>query len=136
MKIPLKEISIVFTAGAAGGLVNRIAIWFAGRFGISEFLGVKLAPPLSEGFLYTGIVWGGIWGLVFLVPVLKSSFYLRSLILSIFPTLVMLFVVFPFWLHKGALGFQLGQFTPALVVIFNFIWALVTAAWIKAVEEE
>jgi hypothetical protein len=51
--------------------------------------------------------------------------------LSLGPTLVQLFWVFPFKAHVGYLGFELGFLTPLLVFVFNAIWGITAALWIR-----
>ena len=86
---------------------------------------------LSLARRYPRMVWGGIWGLVFLLPFLKNSLYLKGLILSLGPTLVQLFVVFPFKAQKGAMGLDLGALTPMFVIFFNAVWGVAAAYWLK-----
>jgi hypothetical protein len=45
--------------------------------------------------------------------------------------LVQLFIIFPKVADKGFLGIELGALTPVFVLIFNAIWGLVTALWLK-----
>ncbi len=131
----LYSVSLAFTAGAFGGLVNRLAIWIFGITGITDFFGVALKPSLNETFLYPGIVWGGLWGVLFLLPFMKKSVLARGLIYGFFPSLVMLFVVFPFWMGKGIMGFELGKFTPILVFVFNSFWGIAAVWWFKRARE-
>ena len=128
-----RKISLVFAAGCLGGLINSLAVWIFGEIGISSALGVNIAPKLSAAWLYPRLVWGGIWGLLFLLPLMKTSIFARGLIFSIGPTLVQLFVVFPMKAHKGMLGLDLGLLTPLLVVVFNAIWGWAAAIWLKSV---
>ena len=58
---PAGKISLVFAAGCLGGLVNSLAVWLSGLYGLTATLGVKIAPQLSAAWLYPRIVWGGIW---------------------------------------------------------------------------
>jgi hypothetical protein len=62
---------------------------------------------------------------------MQSKLLLKGTILSLFPTAVQLFVVFPFKASKGMAGLDLGLYTPLLVVFFNWIWGVVTALAIK-----
>ena len=128
-----RKTSLVFAAGCLGGLINSLAVWIFGELGISAALGVNIAPKLSAAWLYPRLVWGGIWGLLFLLPLMQTSIFARGLIFSIGPTLVQLFVVFPMKAHKGMLGLDLGLLTPLLVVVFNAIWGWSTAIWLKSV---
>ena len=127
----MKTLLIVFSAGCLGALANSIALWLFGYFGITTSLGVALAPVLTPNWLYPRIVWGGLWGLLFILPVLKSSLLLKGAVLSLFPTIVQLFVVFPFKAHKGIAGIELGLLTPLFVLFFNWVWGLFTALTIK-----
>jgi len=123
-----KKLLIFFAAGCLGALANSLAVWAFGYYGITSSLGVAIAPTLSPGWLYPRIVWGGLWGLLFILPMLPSRLLLKGAILSLFPTAVQLFVVFPFAAHKGMGGLDLGLLTPLFVLFFNWIWGVV-AAW-------
>lgn len=121
-----------FAGGALGGLANALAVWLAGIAGITLALGVKLAPALIPGMIYQRMVWGGIWGLLMVLPVLRGSVFWRGLLFSLGPTAVQLLVVFPQVANKGLYGLELGALTPAFVVLFNAVWGWVAAAWLKA----
>jgi hypothetical protein len=126
-----KNVSLVFAAGCLGGLLNSLAVWISGDLGVTATLGVKIAPKLSPAWLYPRLVWGGIWGVLFLLPMLKTRIWSRGLILSLGPTLVQLFVVFPMKANKGMMGLDLGTLTPLCVVVFNAIWGWTTAIWLR-----
>jgi hypothetical protein len=119
-----KKISLVFAAGCLGGLLNSLAVWIFGAFGITAALGVKIAPALSAPWLYPRLVWGGIWGLLFLLPLLQRRILAQGLIFSLGPTLVQLFVVLPMKANKGVMGLDLGLLTPVFVFFFNAIWGV------------
>jgi hypothetical protein len=127
----MKKLLVYFSAGCLGGLANSLAVWAFGANGITHQFGVAIAPTLTPAWLYPRIVWGGIWGFVFLLPFLNSKLILKGAIISIFPTLVQLFVVFPLKAHKGYLGLDLGMYTPVFVVFFNLVWGIVAAFAIK-----
>ncbi|RMG69803.1 MAG: hypothetical protein D6710_08190, partial [Nitrospirae bacterium] len=112
----LKKLSIVFSAGAFGGLINSLTVWIFGQAGITKALGVAIAPALSPKWLYPRIVWGGLWGLLFILPILKNRPFIQGLLFSLGPTIVQLFVVFPQKAHKGMLGLDLGTLTPLFVI--------------------
>ena len=128
----MKNLLIFFAAGSLGGLATGLVTWVAGDSGITRMMGVSLAPALSTQFLYPKMVWGGIWGLLFVLPFMKSRLIAKGLLLSIFPTVVQLFFVFPKHLHKGLLGVDLGMLTPVFVVFFNMVWGFVTGLALKA----
>jgi len=126
-----KKISMVFAAGCLGGLVNSLAVWVFGDLGINAGLGVRMAPALTPEWLYPRIVWGGIWGFLFLLPLMRNGILFRGIIFSLGPTLVQLFVVFPLKAGRGYMGLDLGTLTPLLVFIFNAIWGIGTAMWLR-----
>ena len=126
-----KKLSLVFAGGCLGGLLNSLAVWIFGDIGITSALGVKIAPSLSAPWLYPRLVWGGIWGLLFLLPLMQKRYLYRGLIFSLGPTIVQLFVIFPIKASKGIMGLELGMLTPLLVLFFNAIWGLTAAIWLR-----
>lgn len=127
----MRNLLIFFAAGCVGGLANSLTVWWCGDLGITQLFGVAIAPSLSAAWLYPRIVWGGIWGLLFLLPLINSRLLVKGLLLSLLPTAVQLFVVFPLQANKGIGGLELGLLTPVFVVFFNGIWGLVTAVTIR-----
>lgn len=127
----VKEWSLAYAAGALGGLANSLVLWLFGAVGLNHLLGVALAPMFTPAWLYPRLVWGGIWGWLFLLPFPRLTSLSRGLIYSLAPTLVQLFIVFPLVLHKGVGGLELGHLTPLLVVFFNAVWGLVAAVWLR-----
>ena len=128
----MNKILVFFAAGCLGGLVNSLTVWLFGNFGITSSLNVAISPSLTPNWLYPRIVWGGLWGLLFFLPLFKSNLLLKSTVLSLFPTAVQLFIVFPFKAHKGMAGLELGLYTPLFVLFFNWVWGVVTAITIKS----
>jgi len=127
----MNKLLVFFGAGCLGALANSLVVWLFGDLGITSSWGVSISPSLTPGWLYPRIVWGGLWGLVFVLPMLKSRLLLKGTVLSIFPTAIQLFVVFPFKAHKGMAGLELGLYTPLFVLFFNWVWGVVTALTIK-----
>lgn len=127
----MKKLLLFFAAGCLGALANSLTVWFFGSTGISSSLGVSIAPSLSPDWLYPRIVWGGIWGFLFILPMMQSKLLLKGTVLSLFPTAVQLFFIFPFQANKGMAGLDLGLYTPLLVLFFNWVWGAVAAVAIK-----
>jgi hypothetical protein len=132
MEQTLNQLSVYFSGGALGGLANALIIWVFGIASIPKLVGVSLKPAFSPAYLYPKLVWGGIWGLAFLIPNLPTNFYLAAFVVSLGPTLVQSFVVFPYMAKKGMLGLQLGSLTPVFVVIYNYVWGLVALCFINS----
>jgi hypothetical protein len=127
----VKKIMICFSAGCLGALANSLVAWQFGELGIARWAGVSIAPSLTLAWLYPRIVWGGIWGLLFVLPFLKSRFLLKGTLLSLLPTAVQLFFIFPYKAGKGLAGLSLGMWTPAFVLLYNWLWGVVAAASIR-----
>tara|TARA_R110001592_G_scaffold363341_1_gene684485 strand:+ start:110758 stop:111150 length:393 start_codon:yes stop_codon:yes gene_type:complete len=127
----MNKLLIFFAAGCIGALANSLTVWQFGQLGITSSIGVSIAPALTPAWLYPRLVWGGIWGLLFILPMLSSRLLLKGAVLSLFPTAIQLFVIFPMTTHKGIGGIELGLLTPVLVVFFNGVWGVVTAAAIR-----
>lgn len=127
----MNKLMVFFAAGCVGALANSLMVWFLGDAGITRQFGVSIAPALTPEWLYPRIVWGGIWGLIFMLPMLQTKPVMKGTLLSLFPTAVQLFVVFPLKANKGVGGLDLGLYTPAFVLFFNWIWGVVTAIMIR-----
>ena len=127
----IRKVSGAFTGGAIGGLVDSIAIWVLGKLGITALLGITLRPDFTAPWLYRRIVWGGIWMLLLLLPLWQKRTVLRGCLFSLFPSAMMLFMVFPN-MGKGLLGVGFGALTPMVVIGLNFIYGIVAAFWFEA----
>jgi hypothetical protein len=135
MKSFIRKLSLVFAAGAFGALVNSAALWLCGKYGVTAQFGVKLAPSFTPPWLYSRLIWGGVWGVLFLLPLAQNRPILQGLLISLGPTLVQLFVIFPYELNKGMMGLDLGNLTPLFVFIFNAIWGVAASLWLWASEK-
>jgi hypothetical protein len=135
MKNFVRNVSLSYAAGSLGGLVNSLVAWIFGISGITAALGVKLAPALTSPWIYQRLVWGGIWGLLFLLPLFKGAPILRGAIYSLGPTFTQLFLVFPFMAGQGAMGMKLGVLTPLFVVMFNLVWGIAASLWLSTMED-
>jgi hypothetical protein len=123
----MKNTLVVFAAGCVGALVMCVVMWLASRYGITQALKVAISGSVSPPWMYPRIVWGGLWGLLFLLPFLSGSLLARSFVIALFPTLFQLFVVYPYYQHKGVAGLSLGVLTPFVVFLFFWVWSLTTA---------
>ena len=83
-----------FAAGAFGALVGSLTIWAAGAYHLTARLGIGIAPGLTPNWLYPRIVWGGSWGFLFLLPLVRGPWWLRGIILSLAPSAFQLLYVF------------------------------------------
>jgi len=122
--------AVCFVAGLLGGLANSLFVWACGEWGITALIGVKLTPVLKLSWLYSQMVWGGIWGLPYFfsigLPRYRRQWIRKGLWFSLLPSAAMLFYFFPYVQHQGMAGFDLGMLTPLFVVIANLVWGLFT----------
>lgn len=127
----MKRLLCYFGAGSLGALINSLAVWLCGDYGITSFFGVSISPAFTPGWLYPRIVWGGLWGFLFILPVFNSKPFSKGTLMSLFPTIVQLFIVFPYYAKKGVAGIALGALTPVFVFVFNWVWGVVTSLTIR-----
>ena len=78
MERMLRNIAIVFTGGAIGGFFTIVAATLIPATGIVAMTGSNAAIPVHEGWLFDPVanyrlmVWGGFFGLFFLLPLYKT----------------------------------------------------------------
>ncbi len=94
-------------------------------------MGVYLVPALTIEWFCPRVVWGGIWGFLFALPLFRSSIFVRGFLFSLVPTFAELFVVFPYIIDRGVMGFALGTLTPLFVLFFNLVWGFTGAFWAR-----
>jgi hypothetical protein len=128
----LVRFSICFAGGCAGGLAYSLAMWGAGAAQITTRLSVMLAPTFTHEWLYRHVMWGGLWGLLFLLPMLRRrSLLARGIIIGLIPALTELCYFFPFHSQRGWFGLQIGQLTPFFILAFNAVWGVIAAWWVR-----
>lgn len=127
--------SVCFLAGLTGALFSSLAAWAAGHFGITELAGVTMAPAWSLPWLYTQLVWGGIWGLAYFLlvgsPRARRRWIRKGLLISLLPTLLQLFYFYPYTTTFGQMGLKLGLMTPLFIMLYNFIWGFFTGMFTR-----
>jgi hypothetical protein len=129
--LDLRTVSTYFSAGAVGGLVAAAVCWFLGASGITDHFDVSIKPSFTQDWVYLQVVHGGLWGMLFFLPLLNRMPVVKGLILSIIPTCFVLFVMYPIFLKKGTMGEYLGDLTWAVVVIDRATWGITTGLWLR-----
>lgn len=128
----VRDVSICFAAGVFGGLANSLFVWAGGHYGLAQVLEVAITPAWTPAWLYPRLVWGGLWGVLFLIPVLKRTVLARGALMSLAPSAVQLLVIFPTVLGKGVWGLDLGALTPVYVLAANVVWGVAAAVWLMS----
>jgi hypothetical protein len=126
----IRKISGAFTGGALGALIDSFNIWILGQAGITALLGISLRPQFTAPWLYPRLVWGGIWAMLLILPILRQKTALRGVLMSLVPTTMMLVMVFP-QMGLGLFGLKAGLLTPLLVLLLNCIYGLVASFWYR-----
>lgn len=115
MRPLLTNLSFCFAAGCFAGLAYALGLWAMGQYGLTRFLHVDIAPHLSNAYIYQRVVWGGICGLIFMLP-WQKSWITRGVLLSLIPAGVLLLILLPMrGFGVGALG--LGTLTPLVILL-------------------
>lgn len=122
----LQRAALYFTAAALGGLAVVLTVWGFGQIGIADLFGVKIKPALTKEFIYRQMVWGGIWGMIFLLPIQIKPLWLKALAMTLAPVAVALLLLFP-QTPLGILGLGAGALTPLYIYLVNIPWGMVTA---------
>ena len=130
MKV-VRNISLAFTGGAIGAFIDSFNIWAMGKVGISDLIGITMKPEFTTPWVYKRMIWGGIWMLLLLIPILKNRIYLRGMLFSLAPSAMMLFMVLPS-MGKGTLGLGFGTSMPVVVIGLNLIYGIVASYWYTA----
>ncbi|MCZ6472586.1 MAG: hypothetical protein O7E56_12040 [SAR324 cluster bacterium] len=127
-------------AGALGGLLQTTIILIASLLGFFKLLQLPLAFEFNLVWYYQRFVWGAIWGLLFLIPVLRGlPHWKRGLIVGVFPALASLLIFLPFKDGHGYFGWKLGTMMPVVVILFALIWGVIAGSLLDRVapqEEE
>ncbi|MEW5249423.1 hypothetical protein [Microbulbifer discodermiae] len=111
----LRNLSFVFAAGCFGGLCYALMLWAMGYHGFNRWVGVDIAPYLSNAYLYQRVVWGGLCGLIFLLP-WRRSWVARGFFLSLVPAGILLLLLLPMRGY-GIAALGLGALTPLVIVL-------------------
>jgi hypothetical protein len=126
----LRNLSAAFTGGAIGALLASLLFWELSRDGVLAWMGIALSPALSLAWLYPRLVIGGLWGLLFTLPLLPGQPAMRGLLWSLAPSAFMLLHQMPA-AGRGLFGLGYGTLTPALILLVNALWGLTASLWYR-----
>jgi hypothetical protein len=136
MKNSRSLLTICFCAGLLGALASSGITWVAAAMGLPQWCGVDLVPRWTAAWIYPRLVWGGLWGLLFLFtvssPRSRNQWVRKGMWVSLFPSAWLLLYVFPQRTTYGALGLGLGVLTPLFVILYNLVWGAATGVFARA----
>ncbi|HBL27226.1 MAG TPA: hypothetical protein DD490_10365 [Acidobacteria bacterium] len=116
----IKRLSVAFAAGVVGAIANSLAVQLGGM--LKPSAGV---PAFTPGWIYQRLVWGGIWGFLLLLPILRGRPVLQGLVIGLAPAVARLTVFAP-------AGAPTSVTTVVQVFVFNAIWGVAAALWLRA----
>ena len=117
-----RQLTLGFGAGAFGACILALLYALLGALGVPELIG--LPPPEPQPMLpvfYRIVVWGGLWGLLLVLPVLNRLSWLKGMIIGALATLAIVFYFNP------------GIVTPPMRLVYalalNLVWGIAAGAW-------
>jgi hypothetical protein len=118
--------ALYYAAASLGGLAVVLTAWTLGQLGVADALGVAVKPKLELPWIYRAVVWGGLWGVVFLLPLTVRPLWLKGLLFTLAPVVAALVYFIPM---RGGAMFALdrGALAPLYIYLINIPWGLVTA---------
>lgn len=128
----LHRVHHCFAAGALAGFVTTILIWIASQSGAFVVLGIPLVFELTPARIYQRVVWGGMWGLLFLLPMFLSwPGWRRGLVLGLAPAAATLLLFNPLKDGIGLFGLGFGPIWPVVVILFSMVWGALAGWWLS-----
>lgn len=127
-----RKLPIVFASGAFGGFVEALTYYIFSLTGIVTLFGMPAVSGWKPEMVYRPVVWGGLWGIVFFIPLLDEIYILKGVILSLLPTLAAWFIFIP---ARMPVNMRPGLRGLLLIIVQNAIWGIVTVLLIKYFEK-
>ena len=120
----IKTLFYLFIAGGLGGLTSGILVWGLGASGVTPTLGFNMVPELTIEWISRRVFASGLWGVIFLIPIYRSSAILKGAVLGILPWLSSVLFVFPYRMDIGFFGLDIGSGTPLWTLFFGMVWGV------------
>lgn len=126
MNLLLNAIKVV-VGGVVGSLGVSLVFWLLTASKLFAMFGIQMGTPADLlPWIIRRAVEGGIFGLLFLVPVMKNSYqWQRGLLFGLAPALKLWF-----WDYVraglGPFGIGLGLAVPILALFFSLLWGLLS----------
>ena len=128
--------SKVFAAGAFAGFVQTVVLWILAQVGLFRLLSEPFDFPLNPSLLYQRMIFGGVWALLFLVPLLRTAPHgQRGLSIGLLRALLTLLLINPFVDQVGVLGLNFGWAWPLIVLFSNLLWGFLAGYWLDKTAE-
>lgn len=119
----LRLLTLGFGAGAFGACILGLVAFALGRLGVPEMLGLTMPAPKLPEALYRAIVWGGIWGLLFVVPAFNRPWWFKGIIIGLLATVALVLYFAPALRGGPAWGIVYAA------VLNGIVWGLAAGLW-------
>ena len=123
-------LAVSFVSGLLGGVGKSLLLWACHHWGIFTFIRVNLTQHLSLDHLYPAMFTGGLWGLFYFLfvgtPRQRRRWIRKGLWISLAPTLVAIFYLYPSVYQRGIGGINLGWLMPVVIFTANLCWGFCT----------
>lgn len=123
----LRTPALLYASGTLGAFVASFLLIFLSSSQLLNAVGITLAPSFTLAYLAPKLVWGGLWGFLFLVPIPFRFSIFGIFFMALLPAFFQLFVVYPQWEHAGWLGIRHGWAMPFLTYFYWLVWAFFTS---------
>jgi hypothetical protein len=125
----LRDLALCFAAGAAGAVAKGLLVWICSYTALTAPIGSYLAMALYPLGFYPRVVWGGLYGFLFLLPPARGSSLMSGLLWGGVVSLLQLLIL-PLWQHSGLHWSLTMVLSTALL---NCIWGCATALLLRSV---
>jgi len=131
MNVFFQRCGLLLAAGIIGGAAVTVIDALIGTIHVPTDYGVDFAPISNVIPLYTNLIWGALFGLLFLIPLLDKQEIIKGVLISFLPSLFQLFILFPIMGNTGFLALEKGSLMPFYVIALNVVWGATAGAFLK-----
>lgn len=114
-------LTLGFGSGAFGACVLGLVAFALARLHVPEMLGLPTVERRVPEELYRIVVWGGLWGVLLVVPVMNRAWWLKGAIIGVLATVAL--VVY----------FNPSLRTPPIQIVYalvlNIVWGFAAGLW-------
>jgi hypothetical protein len=117
---------LLYGAGSFSAFFQSLIAFALGDAGFYAYANSTLTPGISETALAHKMMWGGIFAVIGIFPMIKKASPVGGiLLLSMAPSIAQLLYFMP---QSGAgwFGLHLGWSTPLILITLNLLWSGLT----------
>jgi len=121
-----RRIVLVYALGSLSGLMMSMLSWLLGYGELFGGFGLRWVPGV-----YQNMVWGGVFGMVFLLPADPRRWWWNGFIFGGLPAVAQLFWALPQTTDYGFAGLKLGWLTSLAVIAYYTVWGWITGLLLR-----